>query len=171
MPAAGLIASLGVALWMHHLGDASQPILLAIVWIGLSAMTIQILPRLATLTPRLALVLPAALLAADLAANNGPNEFTALPPSGYAMLEQDGSNETIRLLKSLLVQRPGSSRRDRVELTGLGFEWPNAAMVHGIDHVLGYNPLRLRGRHAGGRCGRHDRRPGSAQLHAAVPVL
>ena len=59
------------------------------------------------------------------------------------MLEQDGPNETIRLLKSLLVQRPGSSRRDRVELTGLGFEWPNAAMVHGIDHVLGYNPLRL----------------------------
>lgn len=143
LPAAGLIASLGVALWMHHLGDASQPILLAIVWIGLSAMTIQILPRLATLTPRLALVLPAALLAADLAANNGPNKSTALPPSGYAMLEQDGSNETIRLLKSLLVQRPGSSRRDRVELTGLGFEWPNAAMVHGIDHVLGYNPLRL----------------------------
>jgi hypothetical protein len=30
-----------------------------------------------------------------------------------------------------------------VELAGLGFEWPNTAMVHGFDHTLGYNPLRL----------------------------
>jgi hypothetical protein len=25
----------------------------------------------------------------------------------------------------------------------MGFEWPNAGMVHGFDHTLGYNPLRL----------------------------
>lgn len=142
-PLLGLGGSLAIAVWMHHVADAARPILLAACWIGLSLATITLLPRLARVAPRLALVVPAALLAADLAANNGPNESTALPPSGYAMLEQDGSNETVRALKSLTRQRDGSPRRDRVELAGLGFEWPNAAMVHGIDHVLGYNPLRL----------------------------
>ena len=49
----------------------------------------------------------------------------------------NGGNETVAELKKLLKQRAGSPRRDRVELVGLGFEWPNAAQVHGIDHVLG----------------------------------
>ena len=38
---------------------------------------------------------------------------------------------------------PGSQWRDRVELVGLGFEWPNAALIHGLDTTLGYNPLRI----------------------------
>ena len=46
-------------------------------------------------------------------------------------------------MKAKLRQPTHSSRRDRVELVGLGFEWPNAPLVHGFDHVLGYNPLRL----------------------------
>jgi hypothetical protein len=32
---------------------------------------------------------------------------------------------------------------DRVELAGIDFHWPNASMVHGFDHTLGYNPIRL----------------------------
>jgi hypothetical protein len=59
------------------------------------------------------------------------------------MLDPDVPSETIRIIKTLAQQQPGSPRRDRVELAGLGFEWPNAAMVHGFDHTLGYNPLRL----------------------------
>ena len=38
---------------------------------------------------------------------------------------------------------PGTPWRDRVELVGLGFEWPNAALIHGLDTTLGYNPLRI----------------------------
>jgi hypothetical protein len=34
-------------------------------------------------------------------------------------------------------------RRDRVELTGLGFHWPNASLTHALENILGYNPLRL----------------------------
>ncbi len=143
LPIAGLLASLLVAMLMRHLGDAWRPILVALGWIALSAATIQVLPRLSPAAPALAVLLPAVLLAADLADNNGPNESTALPPAQYAMLEPESSNETVALLKKLTHQRPGSARRDRVELTGLGFEWPNAAMVHGLDHLLGYNPLRL----------------------------
>ena len=33
--------------------------------------------------------------------------------------------------------------RDRVELVGLGFAWPNVGLIHGFDHDLGYNPLRM----------------------------
>jgi hypothetical protein len=28
-------------------------------------------------------------------------------------------------------------------MVGLGFEWPNISLIHGFDHTLGYNPLRL----------------------------
>jgi hypothetical protein len=34
-------------------------------------------------------------------------------------------------------------RRDRVEIAGLGFEWPNIGLIHNFDNVLGYNPVRL----------------------------
>src|SRR5690606_32731703 len=79
----------------------------------------------------------------DLAVNNGPNESTALPTKNFAMLDPETPSETIRIIKTLSRQPPGSPRRDRVELAGLGFEWPNTAMVHGFDQTLGYNPLRL----------------------------
>ena len=83
------------------------------------------------------------LMAADLRFNNGPNESTALPPGRFEMLAHDTRNETILMLKRLLAQPLPSDRRDRVELLGVGFEWPNAPMIHGFDHTLGYNPLRL----------------------------
>jgi hypothetical protein len=59
------------------------------------------------------------------------------------VLRPDTRNETVQVLKRLTAQPAGSLRRDRVELLGMGFEWPNAGMVHGFDHTLGYNPLRL----------------------------
>ena len=47
------------------------------------------------------------------------------------------------MLKGLLKQPTPTSRRDRVELVGLGFDWPNLGLIHGFDHDLGYNPLRI----------------------------
>ncbi|NJM37878.1 MAG: hypothetical protein HC845_08515, partial [Akkermansiaceae bacterium] len=35
------------------------------------------------------------------------------------------------------------TRRDRIELLGLGFHWPNASLTHELENTLGYNPLRL----------------------------
>ncbi len=35
------------------------------------------------------------------------------------------------------------TRRDRIELAGLGFHWPNASLTHGLENTLGYNPVRL----------------------------
>ena len=92
---------------------------------------------------RFAVVAPALLLAVDLGVNNGPNESTALPPSNYEVLNPDTRNDTVRFLKERVRQSPGSPWRDRVELVGMGFEWQNAALVHGFEGTLGYNPFRL----------------------------
>jgi hypothetical protein len=88
-------------------------------------------------------VLPALVLAGDLALNNGPNESTALPPASYEVLKPNCRNETVRFLSSRVRRENGSPWRDRVELVGLGFEWQNAALVHGFEGTLGYNPFRL----------------------------
>lgn len=83
-------------------------------------------------------------VAADLKLNNGPNESTALPPSRYAVLQVNTDNDTIAYLKTALARsNSGGARRDRVELLGMDFHWPNLGMVHGFDHAFGYNPLHL----------------------------
>lgn len=138
-----VIAAVALAAQMGKLDLAWRPVLLAVCWLGASAAVVFAVPRLASRRTVFAVLLPAALLTVDLAANNGPNESTALPVEQYDVLKPGCKNPTIKLLKSLVKQPSGSARRDRVELTGLGFDWPNASLVHGIDHVLGYNPLRL----------------------------
>jgi hypothetical protein len=42
------------------------------------------------------------------------------------------------------VQPATPDRRDRIELIGLGFHWPNASLTHGLEQTLGYNPVRLK---------------------------
>ena len=117
--------------------------MISLAWLAASVTTLMLVTRL-PYRPTWAMVTAlAVVLTADLALNNGPNELTALPRKNFTMLDPDEPNETIRIIKSLAHQPPGSPRRDRVELAGLGFDWPNAAMVHGFDHTLGYNPLRL----------------------------
>ncbi|MFX6246325.1 hypothetical protein ABTF77_20715, partial [Acinetobacter baumannii] len=49
-------------------------------------------------------------------------------------------NTTVTLLKTSQVR--DATRRDRVELIGLGYFWQNAAMVHGFEDTLGFNPVR-----------------------------
>lgn len=83
-----------------------------------------------------------AVLGADLAVNNGPNESTALPPWSYEALDPNGAEPTVALLKQKVAGQP-PDRRDRVELAAIDFHWPNVSMAQGFDNVLGYNPLRL----------------------------
>ena len=127
-----------------HLRDAWKPVAQALGWFAAAAAVMLVLQRWrGTLGPVAVAVLVTGVVAADLGANNGPNESTALSPQLYDVLRPETRNETIAVLKGLTTQPAGSARRDRVELLGMGFEWPNAAMVHGFDHTLGYNPLRL----------------------------
>ncbi len=90
------------------------------------------------------LAVVAALMASDLAVGNGPNESTALPPDQFDVLRADSKDPVILYLKEKLAETAAPDRRDRVELAAIDFHWPNASLVHGLDHDLGYNPIRLK---------------------------
>jgi hypothetical protein len=139
-----LAVALVVALRAGHLGDAWRPAIMAAAWFSAAWLVLAGLRRWrGAIGPVAAAMLVTGMVGADLGINNGPNESTALPPQIYDVLRPETQNETVRLLKRLVAQPAGSARRDRVELLGMGFEWPNVGMVHGFDHTLGYNPLRL----------------------------
>lgn len=136
-------AGVAVAAREGHLADAVKPLLVACGLLSAGVLVLWALAKFARQYRTAACVLVAVFMTGDLALNNGPNESTALAAEQYEILRPNCKNETVRLLKSRLRQPPNSSRRDRVELVGLGFAWPNLGLVHGFDHVLGYNPLRL----------------------------
>lgn len=90
-----------------------------------------------------AVVLLGVFTTADLAWNNAPNESTAYPSATFDALATDTRDPVIPFLKTKVAETAGPDRRDRIELVGLGFHWPNASMVHGLENTLGYNPLRF----------------------------
>jgi hypothetical protein len=137
-----LAAALGAASYADSLAAATKPILIGIAFAA-AALVILALARRLTQWPLAAAALVAAFTAADLAWNNAPNESTGLPPAVYDALRPDTNNETIALLKAKLAQDAAPDRRDRVELIGIAYPWPNISMIHGFDHVFGHNPLRL----------------------------
>jgi hypothetical protein len=81
--------------------------------------------------------------AADFAWNNAPNESTGLPASLYGALRSDTDDETLALLKSKLKAAAAPDRRDRVEMIGVAYHFPNIGLIHDLDHLYGHNPLRL----------------------------
>jgi hypothetical protein len=140
--AAGFLSCAGVALLKGRLGHAAPAIGSALAFTLVSAAVLAWLGgrRPPAWAGCLAL---AALLAADLGWNNGPNESTALPPELYDVLRPDSTDPIVAEVKRRLAAETAPDRRDRVELAGVDFHWPNASMVHGLDNTLGYNPLRL----------------------------
>jgi hypothetical protein len=136
-------ASAVIAHRLGHSADALKPILTAAGCLAVAAALLRTLQRFAVKNALLCVSIIAAFATGDLRLNNGPNESTALSTARYDFLKRNSQNETIRLLKARLKQPYTSSRRDRVELVGLGFAWPNIGLIHGFDHDLGYNPLRI----------------------------
>jgi hypothetical protein len=103
-----------------------------------------VLRSIAPARPRLATTLIAIFMIGDLAWNNGPNESTGLPPGRYEALKPHGHDETVALLKAKLAEMAAPDRRDRVELIGIAYHWPDVALAQGFDHLFGHSPLRLR---------------------------
>jgi len=136
-------AAVVVAIGLGHLRDAVQPTIIAAACIATASLTLWLASRFGSQHPLMCLVLLAVVMTGDLKWNNGPNESTALSVARFDFLKRNCKNETIRLLKALLKKPTNTSRHDRVELVGLGFEWPNVGLIHGFDHDLGYNPLRI----------------------------
>ncbi|MDX2205562.1 MAG: hypothetical protein NW223_22620 [Hyphomicrobiaceae bacterium] len=137
--AGGLALLCGIAI--DRLALLPVPAALAALFFGASAALLMALRPVLRTRPRQAAMAMAALLAADLAFNNGPSSSTAMPASAYDVLEPRTRSETIAFLKAHQVRN--ATRRDRIELAGLGFHWPNASITHGLENTLGYNPLRL----------------------------
>lgn len=124
-------------------GLATRPLIGAAGGLTASLVVLALIQRSSGRARRAAMVLALVLLTVDLAWNNGPNESTAMPPGAFAALDPDGRVPLLEALKTRVAATASDIRRDRVELTGLGFDWPNASLVHGLHNVLGYNPVRL----------------------------
>ena len=160
----GLIALCLIVAWrLDRIVAASAPLLATLATFTLVAALAAGAASLRHIRPIAALAAVGFVMAADLAWNNGPNGATGLPaamamdppapgqptcqgtppPSMFEMLEPTTSNETIATLKRLVAQSRSETRRDRIELAGLGFNWPNASLTHGLENTLGYNPVRL----------------------------
>jgi hypothetical protein len=143
-----VLGALGLALWLAstvgRLHVAALPLLTALLCGILSAGALVAARGLSLQgSPRVAAIVLAAMLTVDLSVNNGPSESTALPAQIYDVLRADSANETIALLKRETDRTKAPDRRDRIELAGIDFHWPNASLVHELDNTLGYNPLRL----------------------------
>ncbi len=141
--AALLALCAGVALSKDRLAQATTPLLTAAGFWALAIAVVAFAPRLSRKNGFAALALVGVVTTLDLATGNEPNESTALPPAQFDVLRADTKNETIALLREKL-SHSEPDRRDRVELAAIDFHWPNATLVHGFDHDLGYNPIRLK---------------------------
>jgi hypothetical protein len=136
-----VLAAVAFAIMIDRLPRLSRPIFLAsLSFGGAAAVLVWSRSRLA-LEPWHAAIALVAVTAIDLGYNNGPSSSSSLPPSTFSMFEPDGRNAVVRALKSRVVTN--ETRRDRVELAGLGFHWPNASMTQRLENTLGYNPVRL----------------------------
>ena len=138
-----LIASIVIAIYFGKLTEALKPLLVSAVLLSAATALLIYNRQLGRFSVHIPVVLLSGFMVLDLAQNNGPNESTGLPPAKYDVLLPNSPNTTIKLLRAKLQQPRSTARRDRVELVGLGFEWPNASLVHDFDNVFGYNPLRL----------------------------
>lgn len=158
-----------VAVAFGQLDKAITPILLAAATMLISFVALRLVDTRSTWHSTLSVILLAGVLTVDLGVHNGPNESTALPPADFAMLDQHGTNETIQFLKARIAAAATADRRDRVELAGLGFAWPNASMTHRLENTLGYNPVRLDDYAQATGAGDTVAEPGQRQFSALMP--
>lgn len=130
-----------------HFGQwetAGQPLAISVALIAGAALALFVARQVGPTRPALAAALIAGFTVADLSVQNGPSSATGMPPSTYGMLDEGDRNQTMETLQRLTAKGRTDTRRDRVELIGLGFSSPNASLTHGLENTLGYNPLRLR---------------------------
>jgi hypothetical protein len=155
--------------WLSMTTVGLQPALMPIVTgLCFAAAAIAVLLVARSLGARAAMILLAAFTTADLAWNNAPHESTGLPPAMYDALRPGTQNETVALIKQrLATQEP--NHRDRVELIGIAYHWPNICLIHGCDHVFGHNPLRLKEFYEATRVGDTVAAPGQRPFSALYP--
>jgi hypothetical protein len=137
------VGALALARSVVGVGPAVVPVITAIIFTAAAIAILLLARRLEARWPVAAAALIAAFMALDLACNNAPHVSTALPPEQFEALRPNTNDETVRLLKARLADAAAPDRRDRVELIGIAYHWPNLSLAQGFDHVFGHNPLRL----------------------------
>lgn len=162
-----LAGGLGMALWLGKSGQAAPELLATFGWLGVAAAVLAVARHLARARPMLVAGLMALAVTADLGWNLRPNESTGLDPALYSEMRGTSDNETLAWLKTHVVR--DAERRDRVELAGLGFHWPNLGLVHGLENVLGYNPLRVAPYSAATGAEDHVANPDQRRFAALMP--
>jgi len=120
------------------------PVLTAVVFTAAAIAVLLVARRLDARRPLAAVAFIATFMAVDLAWNNAPHISTALPRDQFNALRPNTTDDTVRLLKTRLAAAAAPDRRDRIELIGIAYHWPNLALAQDFDHVFGHNPLRLR---------------------------
>lgn len=137
----GAIAALVAGLTMGRVPRLWWPLGLATLCFGIGLLALIWAQRQVAIDSRTVALALAALVTADLAWNNGPSTSSALRPRHYDVLQPKTRDDTITYLKTHAVA--DATRRDRIELAGLGFHWPNASITHRLENTLGYSPVRL----------------------------
>src|SRR5262249_36458545 len=141
---AALAASaIAVAHEVNRLGVALWPIAIGMAFAAGAIALLGLARCLAPARPVLASALLLGFTTLDLAWNNAPNESTGLPPTRSVALRPQSRNATVALIKAKLAETPAPDRRDRVELIGIEYHWPNLALAQSFDHLFRHNPLRL----------------------------
>lgn len=167
--ALGLLA---LTIWLSAttvgLSVALKPIVTGLICTAAAILALFLARRLNAGAPVSATILLVAFTTADLAWNNAPHESTGLPPAVYDALRPDTRNETVALIKQRLAAQ-AENHRDRVELIGIGYHWPNICMIHGCEHVFGHNPLRLRDFYEATKVGDTVAVPGQRPFSALYP--
>lgn len=138
-----LAAMIGLAARAGRLGEALWYIAVPTLLFASAAGLLLAITRNTGATRHALGMALAAFTVADLAYSNGPGGATALPHAEYDVLDPATRNDTILELKTRTLAGVSPTRRDRIELAGLGFHWPNASLTHGLENTLGYNPVRL----------------------------
>ena len=142
--AVAFVFAMSAAVILDRMGRAIEPMLIASGWIAAGALAIYVADIQKTVRPVVAALLLIGLTIADVAWNNGPNGASAMNPKELEILEPDSKNQTLAFVRHKLSEPSPPNHRDRIELAGLGFHWPNASLTHGLEQTLGYNPVRLK---------------------------
>jgi hypothetical protein len=135
--------ALALACSVVGFAPAVVPVVSALVLTAAAIAVLLFARRMNARSPLAAAGLIAAFMAVDLGWNNAPHVSTALPAEQFEALRPNTNDETVRLLKARLAAVAAPDRRDRVELIGIAYHWPNLSLAQGFDHVFGHNPLRL----------------------------
>jgi len=141
--AAAVAISVALAIKAGQLSSASLPLLWGLGFIAAAVVALVLARRFASQSAVAAAAILAAFSVADFAWNNAPNESTGLKSETYEAMQFGTKDETIAWLKSRLAADAAPDRRDRVEMIGVAYHWPNIGLIHDIDHLFGHNPLRL----------------------------